>query len=180
MGLTAYLQKCGMSVVYEELNESGAVPSAGRKQKKSGRYIWDISYPEYPYALRVMVEAVKLMPAGYQIRILDCGADPDLVQQVDADRLSACVRRQTMGVVKTPRRQSQLGRSVQGLTVIYNQFCARLSYLSEAAVCRRTTDAVFCGSVFGAAGHQTECTGPSGINGLGRREESYEVCFWKE
>ena len=24
--------------------------SAGRKQKKSGRYIWDISYPEYPYA----------------------------------------------------------------------------------------------------------------------------------
>ena len=75
-------------------------------------------------------EAVKLMPAGYQIRILDCGADPDLVQQVDADGyLLVCGGKPWEW--EDSETAVQLGRSVQGLTVIYNQFCARLSFYQK-------------------------------------------------
>ena len=129
MGLTAYLQKCGMSVVYEELNESGAVRQLA-ESRKSQADIYGIFHIRNIPMLPRYGEAVKLMPAGYQIRILDCGADPDLVQQVDADGyLLVCGGKPWEW--EDSETAVQLGRSVQGLTVIYNQFCARLSFYQK-------------------------------------------------
>ena len=116
MGLTAYLQKCGMSVVYEELNESGAVRQLA-ESRKSQADIYGIFHIRNIPMLPRYGEAVKLMPAGYQIRILDCGADPDLVQQVDADGyLLVCGGKPWEW--EDSETAVQLGRSVQGLTVI--------------------------------------------------------------
>ena len=129
MGLTAYLQKCGMSVVYEELNESGAVRQLA-ESRKSQADIYGIFHIRNIPMLPRYGEAVKLMPAGYQIRILDCGADLDLVQQVDADGyLLVCGGKPWEW--EDSETAVQLGRSVQGLTVIYNQFCARLSFYQK-------------------------------------------------
>ena len=129
MGLTAYLQKCGMSVVYEELNESGAVRQLA-ESRKSQADIYGIFHIRNIPMLPRYGEAVKLMPAGYQIRILDCGADPDLVQQVDADGyLLVCGGKPWEW--EDSETAVQLCRSVQGLTVIYNQFCARLSFYQK-------------------------------------------------
>lgn len=97
MGLTAYLQKCGMSVVYEELNESGAVRQLA-ESRKSQADIYGIFHIRNIPMLPRYGEAVKLMPA----RISD--KDPGLRSGSGSGaaggcrRLSACVRRQTMGV----------------------------------------------------------------------------------
>ena len=56
MGLTAYLQKCGMSVVYEEFNESGAVRQLAESRKSQSRYHMVIFHiRNIPYASAVMV-----------------------------------------------------------------------------------------------------------------------------
>lgn len=126
MGLTAYLQKCGMSAVYEEHNESGAVRQLAECRKsQADAYgvfrIWNTPLlPHYG-------EAVKLMPAGYQIRILDCGADFGMLLREEADSyLVVCGGKPWEW--ENSEAAVQMGESLQSLAVIYNQFCVRLSF----------------------------------------------------
>ena len=72
MGLVAYLQKCGMSAVYEEFNESGAVRQLaecrGARADSCGVFrIWKT--PMLP----CYGEAVEWKPSGY---LLICGGKP--------------------------------------------------------------------------------------------------------
>ena len=102
MGLAAYLQKCGMSAVYEEFNESGAVRQLaecrGARADSCGVFrIWKT--PMLP----CYGEAVEWKPSGYRIRILDCGADPGLLSAGKRRRIPAYMRRKTMGMGKFRR-----------------------------------------------------------------------------
>lgn len=129
MGLTAYLQKCGMSAVYEELNESGAVRQLAECRKSQADAcgvfrIWNT--PLFP----CYGEAVELMPIAYQIRILDCGVDLERMLQENADiYLLICGGKPWEW--EDSEAAVQLGGTVQSLAVIYNQFCARLSFYQK-------------------------------------------------
>lgn len=129
IGLTAYLQRCGMSVVYEEQNESGAVRQLAECKKRRADacgvfHIWNI--PMLPH----YGEAVALLSAGYPIRILDCGADPDRINQENADGcLLICGGKPWEW--EDSESAVETDKTVQGLTVVYNQFCSRLSFYQK-------------------------------------------------
>ena len=126
MGLAAYLQKCGMSAVYEEFNESGAVRQLaecrGARADSCGVFrIWKT--PMLP----CYGEAVEWKPSGYRIRILDCGADPGLLTQENADGyLLICGGKPWDW--ENSEEAAELCASVRGLNVIYNLFCGSLSF----------------------------------------------------
>ena len=126
MGLAAYLQKCGMSAVYEEFNESGAVRQLaecrGARADSCGVFrIWKT--PMLP----CYGEAVEWKPSGYRIRILDCGADPGLLTQENADGyLLICGGKPWEW--ENSEEAAELCESVRGLNVIYNLFCGSLSF----------------------------------------------------
>lgn len=126
MGLAAYLQKCGMSAVYEEFNESGAVRQLaecrGARADSCGVFrIWKT--PMLP----CYGEAVEWKPSGYRIRILDCGADPGLLTQENADGyLLICGGKPWEW--ENSEEAAELCASVRGLNVIYNLFCGSLSF----------------------------------------------------
>lgn len=129
IGLTAYLQRCGMSAMYEEQNESGAVRQLAECRRSLADacgvfHIWNTPMlPRYG-------EAVVLLQTGYQIRILDYGPDFEGMVQENADGcLLIC------GGKPWEWEDSEIAvkadGSVQGLTVIYNQFCSRLSFYQK-------------------------------------------------
>ena len=126
MGLASYLQRCGLAAVYEERNGSGAVHQfadvRGAKADQCGVFcIFKI--PMLP----LYGKAVKLKPAGYQIRILDCGADLAQFLQTDADAfLLVCGAKSWEW--ENARDAAETCRQMRGLTLIYNQFCSRLSF----------------------------------------------------
>ena len=126
MGLASYLQRCGLAAVYEEWNDSGAVHQfadvRGAKADQCGVFcIFKI--PMLP----LYGKAVKLKPAGYQIRILDCGADLVQFLQTDADAfLLVCGAKPWEW--ENARDAAETCRQMRGLTLIYNQFCSRLSF----------------------------------------------------
>lgn len=126
IGLTAYLQRSGIAAVYEELNESGAVSQlaeyrAARVDQSGVFRVWKVPMlPRYG-------EAVHLAPPGYQVRVLDCGADLEgFLQQPAEGYLLVCGSK--------PWEWEDAGEAaehcgqLQGLVTIYNQFCARLSF----------------------------------------------------
>ena len=132
MSFTAYLQRCGMPAVYEEHNESGAVRQLaqcrGVRADSCGIFrIWKTPMlPRYG-------EVVEWKPSGYRIRILDCGADPAILTQENADGyLLICGGK--------PWEWENSGDaaaycdSVHGLKVLYNMFCDRLPFRQKYCV----------------------------------------------
>ena len=72
-------------------------------------------------------EAVEWKPSGYRIRILDCGADPNLLTQENADGyLLICGGKPWEW--ENSEEAAGLCESVRGLSVIYNLFCGSLSF----------------------------------------------------
>ena len=129
IGLTSYLQQCGMPAVYEEHNETGAVRQLadcyGAMTDQSGICrIRQISMmPQYG-------ACVKLKSVGQQIRILDCGADLEQFLQKNADAyLLVCGAKPWEW--ETTREASEICSKVQGIVTVYNQFCNRLPFRLE-------------------------------------------------
>lgn len=133
IGLAAYLQRCGWLAVYEEHNESGAVRQfaqlRGAEADQCGIFcIFKI--PMLPF----YGESVKLKLAGYQIRILDFGADLETFLQTDADMcLLVCGAKPWEWELSA--EAAEHCEQVQGLVTVYNQFCRRLSFRITGASC---------------------------------------------
>ncbi len=129
IGLAAYLRRCGMPAVYEEHNRTGAVSQLagclGLEADQSGIFrIRRIPMlPQYG-------ENVKLKPAGYGIRILDCGADLDQFLQKSADAyILVCGAKpwEWETSMEAVKRCCQM----QGMVILYDQFCSRLLFRPE-------------------------------------------------
>lgn len=126
MGLTAYLQRCGLPAVYEEHNESGAVRQLMECRKAAADSCGIVRIWKTPM-LPCYGKAVEWKPSGYRIRILDCGTDLVSFKNENADGyLLLCGGK--------PWEWENSGEAVndcdcvQGLTVLYNLFCDRLSF----------------------------------------------------
>ena len=125
MGLTAYLRQSGISAMYEERNDTGAVRQfAACSEKRADQFgMYRIRgvpmLPEYG-------ECVRLTPPSYHVRVLDYGTCRQRLLQEQADVcLLVCGAK--------PWELEASGEAIQslkahlGLAVIYNQFCGQLS-----------------------------------------------------
>ena len=124
IGLAAYIQRCGLTVVYEEHNSSGAVAQfaacEGTEADSCG--IWRIwGLPMLPgYG-----SAVQLKPHGYPVVVKDFGTDQEAFTQEQADgRLLVATSKPwqwetAADVIKSPG-------FLPGTVIIYNQFSGQL------------------------------------------------------
>ena len=101
MGFTAYLQRCGMPAVYEEHNESGAVPGS------QGRFLWNLPHLENTDAAPLWgsggVEAVRIPDPHSGLR-----CRPGYPDTGKCGRIFADMRWKTLGMGEFRRRCSIL------------------------------------------------------------------------
>lgn len=125
MGFAAYLQRKGLSVLYEERNESGAVRQmAGWKKSPVNRFgIYRIcGLPMLP----LYGKAVKLEPHPYNVVVQDYGVSFEQFSQRKADGyMLICGSKPWQ--LEAVRYAIQFPESPPGMAVIYNQFCRQLA-----------------------------------------------------
>ncbi len=125
IGFAVYLQRQGLSVLYEERNESGAAVQmaeyTGRNMDRYGIYrIYGL--PMLP----LYGAAVRLEAHPYRIVIRDYGSFQNKFLQEPADgHLLVCGSKPWQW--KLIRDAIQFSGNPPGMTVIYNQFCRRLA-----------------------------------------------------
>ena len=125
IGFAAYLQRQGLSVLYEERNESGAVAQladcTGQTMDRYGIYRF-YGLPMLPlYGASVRLEAHP-----YRIVIRDCGRYSDTFLQESADGyLLVCGSKPWQW--RSARDAVQFPGNPPGVMIIYNQFCRRLA-----------------------------------------------------
>ncbi|MCI9105383.1 MAG: serine/threonine protein kinase [Lachnospiraceae bacterium] len=125
IGFAVYLQRQGLSVLYEERNESGAAAQmaeyTGRNMDRYGIYrIYGL--PVFPlYGI-----AVKLEAHPYRIIVRDYGVLQDKFFQEPADGyLLVCGSKPWQW--KLTRDIIRFPGNPPGIIIIYNQFCRRLA-----------------------------------------------------
>lgn len=125
IGLASYLTRQGISVLYEEKNESGAVIQLADSGKFSldGDGIWWIHgqpmLPQYG-------EAVTLTSHAWELVIQDYGNDWRRLEAVSADAIFLVSSSKPWNIRRDNDAYQYLG-SLPGLALIYNHFCGQLS-----------------------------------------------------
>lgn len=124
MGLTAYLRSCGLSVIYEERNESDAVRQFA-SCISAGTDSFGICMVKGIPMLPFYGKAVKLKPHPYLTVIQDFGCDRKqwLLSEADGYLLVCGSKPWQWDAAKEAISDPGIP---SGQVVIYNQFCGRL------------------------------------------------------